>query len=103
MAPPSRRTSAKLTDCATMRSDVIGDFQAPYGAAFVERDDMALSYHLGPQASCGGERHAGAAAVYGTQAIGAQHVVDMGEHLAEGEPHLMRIVDHAPEHHRHQV
>ena len=28
-------------DCATMRSDVIGDFQEPYGAVLVEGDDMA--------------------------------------------------------------
>src|SRR5262249_6022992 len=28
-------------DCATMRSDVIGDFQEPYGAVLVEEDDMA--------------------------------------------------------------
>jgi len=28
-------------DCATMRSDVIGDFQEPYGAVLVEGDDMS--------------------------------------------------------------
>ena len=28
-------------DCATIRSDVIGDFQEPYGAVLVEGDDMA--------------------------------------------------------------
>src|SRR5262249_4991956 len=28
-------------DCATMSSDVIDDFQAPYGAVLVEGDDMA--------------------------------------------------------------
>jgi hypothetical protein len=31
-------------DCATIRSDVIGDFQEPYGGVLVEGDDMtALS------------------------------------------------------------
>ena len=33
----------------------------------------------------------------------AQHVVDVSEHLAEGKSHLVRIVDGAPEHRRHQV
>jgi hypothetical protein len=28
-------------DCATIRSDVIGDFQEPYGAVLVDGDDMA--------------------------------------------------------------
>ena len=28
-------------DCATMRSDVIGDFHEPYGAVLIEADDMA--------------------------------------------------------------
>jgi hypothetical protein len=28
-------------DCATIRSDVIGDFQEPYGAILVEGNDMA--------------------------------------------------------------
>jgi hypothetical protein len=28
-------------DCATMSSDVIGDFQEPYGAVLVDWDDMA--------------------------------------------------------------
>ena len=27
-------------DCATMRSDVIGDFQEPYGAVLIEGEDM---------------------------------------------------------------
>ena len=35
------RNSDKVTDCATIRSDVIGDFQEPYGAVLVEGDDMA--------------------------------------------------------------
>src|SRR2546425_9269069 len=39
MPPRSRRTSDSAMDCATMRSDVIGDFQEPYGAVLV--DDMA--------------------------------------------------------------
>src|SRR6266566_2793469 len=98
MAPPSRRTSDKLMDCATMRSEVIGDFQAPYGAVFAERDDMALSLFTSSCLARCGERHAGAAR-HRPQAIGAQHVIDVGEHLAEGEAHLVRIVDHAPEHH----
>src|SRR5262245_12464678 len=35
-------------DCATIRSDVIGDFQEPYGAVLVKGDDMAAltSNHL---------------------------------------------------------
>src|SRR5439155_24645119 len=32
--------SDKVMDCATMRSDVIGDFQEPYGAVLVKRADM---------------------------------------------------------------
>jgi hypothetical protein len=30
-------------DCATIRSDVIGDFQEPYGAVLAEVVDMALA------------------------------------------------------------
>jgi hypothetical protein len=30
-------------DCATMRSEVIGDFHEPYGAVLVAMDDMAAS------------------------------------------------------------
>src|SRR5262245_46796805 len=32
---PSRRTSESVIDRATMRSEVIGDFQEPYGAIFL--------------------------------------------------------------------
>jgi hypothetical protein len=41
MCPPSRHNSNKVIDCATIRSEVIGDFQEPYGAVLVEEDDMA--------------------------------------------------------------
>ena len=33
----------------------------------------------------------------------AQHVIDMRQHFAEGEAHLVRVVDDAVEHHRHQL
>src|SRR5262249_19314512 len=35
-----RQTSGKVMDRATMRSDVIGDFQEPYPAVLVDGDDM---------------------------------------------------------------
>ena len=34
-------TDDKVMDCATIRSDVIGDFQEPYRAVLVEGDDIA--------------------------------------------------------------
>src|SRR6476619_8262993 len=49
------------------------------------------------------ELDAGAAARQRPKAILAQQVIDMGEPLAEGEAHLMRIVDDAPENHGDQV
>jgi len=37
-------------DCATIRSEVIGDFQEPYGAVLVEGDDMAeVPFQLRPK------------------------------------------------------
>src|SRR5262249_43714355 len=33
----------RVIDCATMRSDVIGDFQEPNGAVLVEGGDMAAA------------------------------------------------------------
>src|ERR1700754_3709590 len=49
------------------------------------------------------ELHAGAAARHRPQPILAQQVIDVGEPLAEGETHLMWIVDDAPEHYRDQL
>ena len=37
------RTSDSPMDCATMRSEVIGDLQEPYGAVLTERGDMLTS------------------------------------------------------------
>src|SRR5215218_4904060 len=49
------------------------------------------------------ELDAGAAARHRSQPILAHEVIDMGEPFAEGEAHLMRIVDDAPEHYGDQI